>query len=239
MHRIRLPLAVALLFACGFAAEAAEKSADKKVRLFILSGQSNMAVLDPNASFTPAVTKAFADDEVIVVKHAVSGQPIRRWYHKWKLPEGATDAPQKIKNGDLYVALMEKVVAALGDKKPTSVAFVWMQGEKDAKFGWQDAYYEALRGTVEQIREELKHQNIAVVIGRLSDHLNGDKNWYAIRAIQEKVAADEPLGAWVDTDDLNPDLPGKGLHYGKPGYVELGRRFAARSIELIREQQAK
>ncbi len=73
MHRIRVPLAVALLFACGFAAEAAEKSSDKKVRLFILSGQSNMAGLDPNASFTPAVTKAFADDGVIVVKHAVSG----------------------------------------------------------------------------------------------------------------------------------------------------------------------
>ncbi len=30
-----------------------------KVRVFILSGQSNMAGLDPNISFTPAVKKAF------------------------------------------------------------------------------------------------------------------------------------------------------------------------------------
>ena len=48
-----------------------------------------------------------------------------------------------------------------------------------------------------------------------------------------QVAEDSPLGAWVDTDDLN----GKndGLHYDKPGYVELGRRFAEASIKLVNQ----
>ena len=54
-------LALILLLAGDFAAEAA----DKKVRLFILSGQSNMGGLDPDVSFTPTVTSEFADDEVI------------------------------------------------------------------------------------------------------------------------------------------------------------------------------
>jgi len=236
MRRLGLPLAFILSLAGSFAtAEAAEK----KVRLFILSGQSNMAGLDPDVSFTPAVTKEFAGDDVIVVKHAVGGQPIRRWYKKWMLPEGVDDAPRKVVNGDLYGVLMAKVKEALGDKKPDSVAFVWMQGEKDAKFGWQAAYYEALRGTVEQIRDELKHGDVAVVVGRLSDCMLGDKNWDAVRAAQEKVAADERFAAWVDTDDLNPDAAGKGLHYGKPGYAELGRRFAAKAIELVRKIEAK
>jgi hypothetical protein len=61
-------LILPLLFLVG--TSVAATAADKKVRLFILSGQSNMAGLDPKVSFTPAVEKAFADDEVIVVKHA-------------------------------------------------------------------------------------------------------------------------------------------------------------------------
>src|SRR5262245_56865045 len=116
-------------------------AADKKVRLFILSGQSNMAGLDPKVSFTPAVEQAFGGDEVIVVKHAVGGQPIRRWYKKWELPAGAKEANGAIKNGDLYDQLMQGVTKAVGDKQPDSVVFVWMQGERDAKVGWQAAYY--------------------------------------------------------------------------------------------------
>lgn len=213
-------------------------AADKKVRLFVLSGQSNMAGLDPRLSFTPAVEKEFAGDEVIVVKSAQGGQPIRRWYKKWQLPAGATEAKATTKNGDLYDQLMQAVTKALGDKKPDSVVFVWMQGERDAKAGWQAAYYEALHGTIEQLRTDLKHKDIAVVVGRLSDHLKNDAGWDAVRAAQEKIAADEPLGAWVDTDDLN-DLNGKNdLHYTKDGYAKLGQRFADSAIKLIRKQEA-
>lgn len=214
-------------------------AAEKKVRLFVLSGQSNMAGLDPRVSFTPAVEKEFAGDEVIVVKSALGGQPIRRWYKQWQLPDGATEIKGAPKNGDLYEQLMQAVTKALGDKKPDSVAFVWMQGERDAKANWQAAYYQALRGTIEQLRADLKHPEIAVVVGRLSDHLKGNAGWDAVRAAQEKVAADEPLGAWVDTDDLN-DLNGKqDLHYTKDGYTKLGQRFADSAIKLIRQHEAK
>ena len=51
-----------------------------KLRLFILSGQTNMAGLNPNVSFTPAVVEAFGRENVIVVKDAQGGQPIRRWH---------------------------------------------------------------------------------------------------------------------------------------------------------------
>jgi predicted Zn-dependent protease len=214
----------------------ASSAAEKKVRLFVLSGQSNMAGLDPKVSFTPAVQEAFANDEVIVVKHAAGGQPIRRWYKKWQLPTGAKDSKAAVKNGDLYDQLMQAVTKELAGKQPDSVAFVWMQGERDAKAGWQAAYSEALRGTIEQLRSDLKHKDIAVVVGRLSDHLKNDAGWDSVRAAQEKVAADEPLDAWVDTDDLNGK---EGLHYTKEGYAELGRRFASRAIELIRKHEAK
>ncbi|QDU29494.1 hypothetical protein ETAA8_46050 [Anatilimnocola aggregata] len=234
MSSIRILILSIFGLAIGLSTAAA---AEKKVRLFILSGQSNMVGLDPKVSFTPAVEKEFAGDDVIVVKNAASGQPIRRWYKKWALPAGAAEGSSKPKNGDLYERMMETVTSALGGKKPDTVTFVWMQGERDAKAGWQAVYYEALTGTVDQLRTDLKHKDIAVVVGRLSDNLKNDQGWNAVRAAQEKVAADEPFGAWVDTDDLNGTHD--GLHYNKQGYAELGRRFAARAIELNRKQEAK
>ena len=47
--------------------------------LFILSGQSNMVGMKPEVSFTPAVTKQFGKENIIVVKKAHSGQSIRSW----------------------------------------------------------------------------------------------------------------------------------------------------------------
>lgn len=45
-------------------------------------------------------------------------------------------------------------------------------------------------GTIEQLRADLQHQEIIVVVGRLSDHLKNDAGWNAVRAAQEKIAAD-------------------------------------------------
>jgi hypothetical protein len=48
-----------------------------------------MARLDPKDSFTPTVIMEFGEENVIVVKDAKGGQPIRRWYKKWQPAGGA------------------------------------------------------------------------------------------------------------------------------------------------------
>jgi hypothetical protein len=210
----------------GFAAPPA------KVRLFILSGQSNMVGLNPDLSFTPALKKAFPNDDVIVVKNSQGGQPIRRWYKAWKAPQDANVSPPKgaQQPGDLYDALMTQVKTTVEGKTADTIVFVWMQGERDAREGLSAVYAESLRGLVKQLRDDLKRPDTAVVIGRLSDYQKGEKEWDGVRAAQEKVAGDDPRAAWVDTDDLNG--PSNALHYTKDGYEELGRRFAAKAIEL-------
>jgi len=202
-----------------------------KVRLFILSGQSNMVGLNPDVSFTPALKKAFPNDEVIVVKHAEGGQPIRRWYKAWKAPASGELKAVKQKPGDIYDALMARVKLAIQGKTADTIIFVWMQGERDAREGLSGVYAEALNGLTKQLRDDLKRPDVAVVIGRLSDYHKGDKHWDAVRAAQEKVAGDDSRAAWVDTDDLNG--PKDDLHYTKEGYEELGRRFAAKAAELV------
>lgn len=198
-----------------------------KVRLFILSGQSNMVRFDPNVSFTPALKQAFPGDELIVVKSAEGGQPIRRWYKGGKVPAQVKKGPI----GDLYDLLMDKVKEATKGKTIDTVTFVWMQGERDSKGEEAKTYEDSLRGLMKQLRDDLKRPDVTVVIGRLSEFKNGTPGWDAVRSAQVKVAESDPLVGWVDTDKIND---GKAaLHYTQRGYAELGRRFASKSVELL------
>lgn len=214
-------------------------AAEEGKHLFILSGQSNMAGLDPDISFTPTVEAAFGIDNVIVVKSAQSGQPIRRWYKKWKPAQG--DLPKA--TGDLYDVLMTKVNEAIKGEKPTTVTFVWMQGERDAREKHGEVYAASLKGLIDQLAADLGRKDVNFVIGRLSDFDMGNTkypDWTRVREAQVEVADADPRGAWVDTDDLNDGKDKKDkqikndLHYSVEGYKTLGKRFAEKSIELIR-----
>lgn len=203
---------------------------DARTHLLILSGQSNMQGLDPAVSFTPTVQAALPGDEVIVVKDAQGGQPIRRWYRDWRAdPAGAI--PEG--NGDLYVRLMNKVEVAAKEKQIDTITFVWMQGERDAKTGFGDVYAASLAGLVKQLRDDLQRPDVGFVIGRLSDHAPGENalGWDTVREAQVAVAEADRRGAWVDTDDLNGN--NNGLHYTREGYKTLGERFAHESLKLI------
>ena len=221
-----LVLAGVLCFICPSPMHAVDAV---KVRLFILSGQSNMVRFDPDVTFTPALKKAYPGDELIVVKSAEGGQPIARWYKGWKSPDGKPLKKGEV--GDLYDVLMTKVRDATKGKTVDTVTFVWMQGEADAKRGGEKVYEESLRGLIKQLRDDLKRPDLTVVIGRLSEFKNGDAGWDAVRAAQVKVAEADPSAGWVDTDRIND---GKvALHYSQKGYAEMGRRFSAKSVELL------
>jgi hypothetical protein len=214
---------------------------DQGKHLFILSGQSNMAGLNPAISFTPTVEEAFGKENVIVVKSAQGGQPIRRWYKDWTPASGEAPA-DKSKIGDLYDVLMKKVAEATKDQKLATVTFVWMQGERDAKEKHGTVYADAMRGLIDQTAADMKRDKINFVIGRLSDFDMDNKrypHWTMVRDAQVKVAEDDERGAWVDTDDLNDKgAPGKvkqDLHYTKDGYKILGKRFADAAISLIKK----
>jgi len=54
--------------------------------------------------------------------------------------------------------------------------------------------------------------------------------------VQVKLAEDTDHGEWIDTDDLSE--PEHGVHFPKENYEKLGRRFAEKAIELIRETKS-
>jgi hypothetical protein len=213
------------------AAGTAARAATQDVHLFILSGQSNMEGLNPDLSFKPALVNAFGAAGVVIVKDAQSGQPISRWYKKWAPKTGN---PPKV-CGDLYDRLMVKVIKAVSNQTFATITFVWMQGESDALEKKGEVYADSLRGLIRQLRDDLQRKDMLVVIGRLSD-FGGTNNpqWRLVREAEVAVAEADPLAAWVDTDDLNGEK--NGLHYTKDGYRELGKRFAEKSIAIIKQR---
>lgn len=210
---------------------------DKPVHVFILSGQSNMAGMNPKAGFEQEAAKLFPDADVPYIKVARGGRPIRLWVSQWN------DIAKKHKlktmsQGTEYYSPILKQFQAIIEKhpKPASVTFCWMQGERDAKENLSAAYEEALGTLIANLRSDLKQPNMNFVIGRLSD-FGSTAEWEAVRKAQVSLAENDPRGAWVDCDDLN-DKEKNGqkrddLHYTKDGYELLGRRYVRQAKALI------
>jgi hypothetical protein len=213
---------------------------EKGKHVFILSGQSNMVRMNPKLSFIPKLEAEFGKDNIIVVKDAMGAQPISRWYKNWKSPKG--DMPNV--TGDLYDRLMTNVSDSIKNQQIASVTFIWMQGERDARMEFANVYEESLLGVYKQLQEDLKQENIYMIIGRLGDFdMQNEKwpHWTKIRDIQVKVGESNPKFAWINTDDLNTGIDNNGkevtndLHLTKEGYKILGERFAEKAIELIQK----
>lgn len=218
----------------------AAQAEDSGKHLFILSGQSNMAGLNEKTTFVPTIEKEYGKENVIIVKDAQGGQPIRRWYKGWK---GEAGKGQQF--GDLYDRLMKKVNAATEGQKISTVTFLWMQGERDAREGSGDIYQASLEGLLEQLEKDLGRNDVDFVVGRLSDNGLGKPEWDKVREAQVKFAESSPRNGWVDTDDLNDGVNRGGkkikndLHYSKDGYDIFGTRLAETSIKLIKENTGK
>ncbi len=226
-----------------------EAQTDKPVHLFILSGQSNMAGMDPETGFMTEAKKLFKDEKVVYIKVAKGGQPICRWLEEWQDIAKKNELDERLikrihKGGkvEFYQPILDQYKEMV-KKHPKfkSVTFCWMQGERDASGGAEAVYKDALKLLITHLRRDLKRPDMNFVIGRISDAALQRPSWVAVRKAQHEIANEDPRGAWVDVDDLNNrEKDGKiinAVHYTRPeGYVVLGERFARQGYALIKEK---
>ena len=221
-------------------------AADKPAHLFILTGQSNMAGMDPKLGFEQEAKKLFPDAYVAYIKVAVGGMPIRYWVDEWNdiatkhgVDVAKAREKDKSKGTIFYPRVLEQFAKLLiQHPNPASVTFCWMQGENDSKTGLDAPYADALKQLIANLRRDLKQPGMNVVIGRISDYERiNPPAWKTVREAQVEVATADPHGAWVDCDDLNnKEVKGKmtnDLHYTKPGYELLGLRYVRQAKALI------
>ena len=109
---------------------------------------------------------------------------------------------------------------------------VWMQGESDANSGPEVARkYEAnLKRLMDLIRAAMRADDLAVVIGRISDSGRDDQDgrvWDhgdVVRAAQAAFVKGDANAALVTSTDSYGYSD--TWHYDSEGYVDLGRKFA-------------
>ncbi|MCG6158032.1 sialate O-acetylesterase [Rubinisphaera margarita] len=238
--RIPLVSCFALLFAVSPAV-----AADKPTHLFILSGQSNMAGMKPDLGFVPELSEEFKEGETAYIKIAEGGKPIRFWLpddwnmlaERYNLETKLTGAASEKNYYSRILDEYEKYTEKNG--WPKRVTFCWMQGERDARERLSSAYADALKLLIANLRRDLKQPEMTFVIGRLSDFRPEPQraHWEIVRQAQVQVAEDDPLGAWVDCDDLNNKKKGEitvnDLHYTQEGYELLGRRYVRQAKALV------
>ncbi len=232
-------LLLGLTVALAFVAQASADEQKSGKHLFILSGQSNMTG-GLKAAFAARVAKHFGKENAVVVMRARSGRGIRFWVADYRQPPGRGLSEKKMKNsnGTEYKRLIEATLAATQDQSFASVGFIWMQGESDANNRLSETYEESFHKLVNQLKKDLKRNDLYFVIGRINDYARSrqpNDHWVQVRETQVKLGK-TPGNAWINTDDLNggdAKQPDGDIHFPKEGAVTLGQRFADKAIELI------
>ncbi|MDB4666654.1 sialate O-acetylesterase [bacterium] len=227
---LQLGFALALIFLAPVCA--GEEKTGK--HLFILSGQSNMT-----GAVKAAFTAHVEEQNSVVVMRMKSGRGIRFWVADYDQPADRGLTEKKMtSNGQEYKPLLETALAAVKAQSFDTVGFIWMQGESDANNRLSEVYEESFLKLVEQLRKDLKREDLYYVIGRINDYARSrpdNAHWHRVREAQVKLGK-SPGNAWIDTDDLNggdADNPDGDIHFPRDGAASLGQRFAKKAIELI------
>lgn len=244
------------------AAEPASLPTKDKLHLYLLVGQSNMAgrgTVEPadqqphprvlmfgkNETWTAAtdpmhwdkpsvgvglgrtfgieIAKTSPDITIGLIPCAVGGSPIDTW-----LP-GVFYPPTKSHPWD---DALRRAKAALKDG--TLKGILWHQGESDCKPELAAAYEAKLHDLIQRLRAELQAPEVPFIAGQMGQF--ADVPWTeeiktvdaAHRALPEKVKNT----AFVSAEGLNHK--GDKIHFDSPAYRELGRRYAAALLKMVK-----
>lgn len=206
---------------------------DPGVHLFILTGQSNMANIDPMDTFIPTLESTLEENSFEVIQYAMGGRSIGYWDQDFPYPEDLVTSP-----GVMMPVLFRRAELALGERPLRRATLVWMQGEADAQQSYSNIYEDCFDRVLLDFQTELGLDTMDIVVGRISDSDNPSDEWNNMRALLENIG-NRDGAAWVSTDDLNNYVdPQTGtiqntLHYTEEGYLTLGERFANAALSLL------
>jgi hypothetical protein len=177
---------------------------------------------------------------VTLVQCSRSGRGIRFWVKDYELPEDhERHGTLKSGNGEEFPRLVKAVQDSCDARSFKTVSFIWMQGESDANRNLGVAYERSFTTLLSRLKKELGVEEMYFVIGRISDYGLHGKNaegWKLMRKVHQQIADADPMGAWIDTDDLNggdEDNPAGDLHYPAEESIRLGERFGQAALKQL------
>lgn len=182
----------------------------------------------PEVSFAHALARRFPRHEIILHKFAENGTSLLAWSPIWtpELAARSGNGPE----GPLYHKLIDIVTRNQGTPPRPISAFLWMQGERDARHGdVAEGYGRNLAGLVAALRYDFRSPDAAFIFGEICSFTQKFPYVHTVRLHQEEAPFRIPLSYLIKTDDL--PKRGDQVHFNGSGEIELGLRFADAFIE--------
>ncbi len=226
-------------------------TAPDDMRLFLLIGQSNMAgrgkpeaqdkVTDPRIwmmnqemNWVPAKDPVHFDKPIAGVGLAsefartlVAREPQIK-IGLIPCAMGGSKLDEWIADGELFTNAVTRTCAAM--KNGTLTGILWHQGEADSNADKVATYAARFAPMIAQLRARLHAQTVPVVMGEL---VQSRPENAAFNAALPAISAAVPNCDWVSSQGLEDR--GDKLHFSPASYRELGRRYAAKFLEMEKE----
>ncbi|MEL7117989.1 MAG: sialate O-acetylesterase [Bacteroidota bacterium] len=198
-------------------------------------------------SFAKKLQEFYPNEKIALIKYAKGGSSIdslaARHFGSWKMDYKGTNG---INQFDHFLTTLKGALnnrdIDKNDKEDVLIpaGIIWMQGESDAAITEEIAlrYYSNLKRLMDLIRISLHKDNLAVVIGKISDSGNSQegKVWpygELVQYAQEKYARTDRKASIVrSTKYYKYSDP---WHYDSKGYIDLGEKFAEAVYRLNEE----
>lgn len=182
-------------------------------------GHDNAGV-GPGLAFAEALAAQDKTAAIGLVPCAVGGSSIKLW----------------LKGAKLYEDALCRAKLALQTTTPVNArlrGILWLQGEANANAQELPLHAERLRAMIEAFRTDLAQPDlpfIACTIGEMKEEPTLS-NLKAMNNIQLALPKTVPNTACVDARDLKTHI-GDNVHFDTAAQNEIGRRFAAKFIEM-------
>lgn len=229
----------------------------KKVWVFLMAGQSNMAgrgiVEAQDTETNPRIFSINAEGQPVLAKEPLHfyepnlvGLDCGLSFGKTLLPSlpkkvsiliiptavGGSSISQWLGDSThrkvkLWSNFLEKV--AIGKKYGQIKGILWHQGESDANDKNIPLYAGRLKLLVQKFRTAVGNPQLPVILGELGSFSQNSQQWKEINAQIWAYVIDDLYAALVTTQDLQHK--GDKIHFDSAGQRMMGKRFAEAYVE--------
>lgn len=176
----------------------------------------------PEQGIMLQLEKKFPNQEFVVYKYAVGGSSLYDW-----LPEQDSAKVAEMghpKFGSLYDSLLKYLPKELDGRKLQPDAFLWIQGETDARFPQAGAeYFEGFKNLLHRFRKDGGNPEVPVIIGQVNPPAERYPAALAVMEAQSKMTSALPNVNIVSLEGISKRED--NLHYNTPGQIEVGKRL--------------